>query len=113
MTTNSNINPALLLEAAKIAKPHEPWQLVNGRPAFDVSTFSETYEKWRFFDPLTNDTDLKALMLALEREGWEFYYVAPVYLAYLREHQKEVCSKDPAMRLLKCVSAQTGIKLEV
>jgi hypothetical protein len=102
-----------LLRAAEIAFPHEPWKLVNGRPAFDVSTFSETYETWRFFAPFNHTKgDLAALEHALQRAGWQFWYAEVQtdreywegkYFAVYGDELSEIDAPTPAERAMLCV----------
>lgn len=115
---NDKLNPEVLLEAAEMVSPENEWLVAweGDEPSVFTNYFSD---KRQYFDPRTSDKDLKYLLLALMKEGWQFssdriYGRDQFYGINLK-------SKDPNMihdesfplLLLKCVSAQRGIPLYV
>ena len=100
METEKTVSPELIKAAYEIALPHLPESLTQPAWAAD------------YFNPLINDTELKALMLALMGADWRFWYSDEKYRAY----HPTVAWDDPdnesfALLLLKAVSAQSGLPM--
>jgi len=112
MTTPTvNVNPALLLEAAKLAHPQRKWKAKADEV---LSPWAWSSSKVGYFNPRQSNQDAYALMLALMEEkngGWLFLKAEGRYRASsIRLGQNPLNESFPLL-LLACVSAQTGIPL--
>jgi len=114
--TEKRVNPELVLAAAKMAQPDVDWQKCwEGNEPHVFAKWSPLSSRTMNFDPRTSSANAHALMLALEREGWTFMYIKlskdrGIYSAK-RAGSEIIEDESPAMRLLKCVSAQSSIPL--
>lgn len=110
--SDKQINPNLVLAAAKLAYPFEKWVFVGNGVAFDVSTTSENYDQWHFFRPLNNDSDAWALEQALKKLDWEFRYWGGIEeFVGANDDLPYITSRCPKLLLLYCLSAVTANSL--
>jgi len=124
MTTQTvNVNPELVLAAARMAKPNFKWRVeervglneiykvvVSPAPKKPRICDQPLYDE--FFRPCDFAEDAHSLMLALMDEKWDFTKSNKRYVATNRTLKYDL-QKDESfsLLLLRCVSAQTGIPL--
>jgi hypothetical protein len=125
---SKRINPALLLAAAKRARPlpnnsNSSWGISDGSHGkiieyivVDIDGYISEHEE---FNPLHNDSDARALERALKKDGWVFdganVFTAgdtsPTTIYRAQKINSKFLNESDAMLLLECFSAQTGIEL--
>lgn len=111
----NNLNPELLKAAAQMARPGRSWVISDGIVMDD--DLPEFYTDW--FSPLTSDADAWLLCESLEREGWVVSHtpVKPVdghdYWCAKHYAIHDVTADSKRELLIACVSAQTGIPMNI
>lgn len=114
---NDKLNPELVKAGAEMANPDAPWE-ISGNTVPSIFAADSVGRVILWFNPLKNDSDFKALMLALmkkENGNWEFgqYEDGTIFYGNGGYPCHVLTQESFPLLLLSCVSAMKEIEVYI